>query len=257
MARDPRTEPVTARVFFVGVMFMCKNAKNQCEVGFFPCPLHSPVIKTREFRSGKPTGLEVSYPVVKDMYIRAINPETPGIAIHRDPGNPTDFGFVPDFDYFHGNPVRVRLNLLNGRVGITSGLLYTHELTLNEYDLVDWSVDPSGVRVTRIGKMAKTPALNIACLDGVNSGVDIVENVTGQVLTHLPKQPNTHYEIEITNDCGDPPADQTDYRLYYSVVYAPDTRKFDFKQAVRDPSPEVCLETWLSGTNTLGLDVKP
>src|ERR1044072_6171349 len=96
---DPRTNPVTARVIFEGVMLMCINQERQYETGMIQCPNHQPTINIVEATVGyNPEEHNIEWPAGHDLIIRVNNPENEGVTLLNAPGEETDFSNVIDLE---------------------------------------------------------------------------------------------------------------------------------------------------------------
>jgi hypothetical protein len=288
---DPRTDPVTARIIFKGVMLMCINEYQQCEVGMIKCPVHIPKITIRELQSdGTATEDELYWDTESDLIFKVNNPQTEGVNLHQ-PGDDTDFSNVLDLEGsdFHDERLDVNKEYLEGRrLGLTAGTLYTNKLTVNEFNLVTWTYpnDP-GRPVKNLGRIAEEVGLNILCRDEPGSGISILDSSSGAVIRELPSSDGTTYEIEVNNDCrraNEQPAAAegtaslaaegseeeslaapsvgSDFRFFYGVVTASDGRQFDIVEQTDAalppmPSPGACEVGHLSQTNSLGVRFRP
>jgi hypothetical protein len=293
MYPDPRTNPVTARVIFEGVMLMCINQLQQYEVGMIQCPLHQPKINIVESTIGFDSKEhDIVWPEGHDLVFRVNNPETEGVTLFQNPGSATDFSKVIDLESpaFHADGVTVETELLQGRrLVITAGTVYSHKLSDVEFDLLTWENENEiGTPVgTALGHIADQIGIKIACRDEPLGGIDLVDYTTGTVIESLSKR-NTSYVITINNDCrqedsgpegplepvedpgietGPPPPEPTngtDFRFYYGLLSSTDGRKFDLSIRVEDededeeetgpaPSPGACEATFLGQTDGLGL----
>lgn len=277
MNPDPTNEPVTARMIFTGVMLMCINDDKQCEVGMIRCPNHEPKITIRELTSGAQTKeYDLPWPTNHDLIFKVNRAEADGVDTHPDATGDYDFNKVIDLEGpdLHNGQVIVSTTLLNGRrLGLTSGKLYTYKPNDDEFDLLTWTdaKDP-GTKVKTLGKTAEQVGLNIVCRNEPGSGIDILDNITGEIVTSLLTLADTTYEVEVNNDCARPEDETatnlaapptptaligTDFRFYYDVIRSQDGRKFDLKESVNPsappiPSPGICELAYLSKTRTLG-----
>lgn len=289
MYPDPRTNPVTARVIFEGVMLMCINQLQQYEVGMIQCPLHEPKINIVESTIGSNSKEhDIVWPAGHDLIFRVNNPETEGVTLFQNPCSVTDFSNVIDLESpdFHADGVTVETELLQGRrLAFTAGTVYAHKLSDVEFDLFTWENEnemgsPVG---TYLGHIADQIGIKIVCRDEPVGGIDLIDYTTGTVIESLSKR-DTSYVITINNDCrredsgpegppepianphhetGQPspePANGTDFRFYYGLLKSRDGRKFDLSIRVEDeeetgpaPSPGACEATFLGQTDGLGL----
>jgi len=278
MAQDPTTEKVTARVVFVGVMFGCINTDDhnnkRYEIGMIECPPeHSPEIRiTKNGDASKP----FTWPEGHDLIFKVVNPKEKGVRLHLPEDDPRSFSFVLDVEGpdLHSEGIKVDTARFYGRrIGVTDGLLYTHELT-EVLDLNTWTeAHPQGTFVKTFGKIAKQVGLNIECPEGEENGIEIVDAVTGERLGDwMPALPGVQYTIDVNNDCAratnDPtpnpstPGSGSDFRLNYKVISpadTKDTRRFDFvrklERGVRPPpNPDVCNQSGGGRTTSIGFD---
>lgn len=281
MNGNPTTDPVTAKIIFTGVMLTCINRKNQYEVGMIQCPVHQPTITVVTKRNGvDEKSVEIVWPSGHDLLFQVTNPETEGVSPYPAASTDTDFERIIDLEgpYLHHQGVNVRTELLQGRrLGVTAGRLYTYQLSDGEFDLTTWNDETDEGRVVRsLGRIADKIGLNVNCREGSDSGIRIVDLESGETVKDglLPALPGTTYEIDVDNDCradaggAEPlpdapplpaPSIGSDFRFYYDFVEANDGLKFDLAFRVNpnqppDPSPDACENTFLSQTDTLGLN---
>jgi hypothetical protein len=260
MPEDPTTANVTARIIFRGVMLMCINRNNHCEVGVIPCPQHKPEIKIQTHTSGG-TVSDDPRPITNDLFIQVVNPTSEGVT-RRNEGDNQDFRFVPDLEggIFHGDKVNVFPERFRARLAVNAGLLHSPTL-LDELEIIQWSEDNiKGTRQGRFIRIAHDVTLNIDCRDGRGSGINIIDTVTRRPIRELPKLSGTTYTIVIDNDCrgDDLGPDETDFRLYYKVIESRDGKRFDvLKRDVTAPAPRACETGLLGTTDTFGFSFEP
>jgi len=255
MPSDPSTEVVTSRMFFCGVMLMCINERQECEVGIIEDdPHHRPTLRIDTFLKNVKIQEGLPFPITRDLFIKVVKPVTPGVRLFLDPGGDHDFGLVPDLEgpKLHGVLANVNTSLLAARLRITDGLLYTDKPTPKLYDLIEWTNwDPQGqvVLPTPYGKLAMKVAMNIDFQDRV----EITDGTT--LIATMQKATDLRYEIHVENDCDGVPSVPvgSDFRLYYDVISPADGRKLDFRENGIGPFPEACEEAYLSQTHSLGL----
>jgi hypothetical protein len=269
MSDSPKNEPVTARILFSGVMIACINKNGQYEVGMVVCPEHSPTIKVSHSDNGGPASgqTEIPWPAGDDLIFKVYNPIADGVSIHPNTDQDTSFHRVLDMEGFllHRGRVTVNPGPLQGRrLAVTAGQLYTHELSEEKYDLLTWENpgDP-GVLRGHIGQIARKVGLNVLCSSGEGSGIQLLNHNTGDEIYSMPAVNGRSYEVEIDNDCtrssGSPAQIGTDFRYFYDqgFVTSPDGFKFDLGYTASTsapvPSPDVCENTFLSLTDTLGM----
>jgi len=269
MSDSPSNEPVTARILFSGVMIACINKNRQYEVGMVVCPEHSPTIRISQSDNGGPASgpTEIPWPAGNDLIFVVRNPIVNGVSIHPNKDQDTSFHRVLDMEgiLLHRGRVKVNPGPLQGRrLAVTAGKLYTHEISEEKYDLLTWDnpVDPGVVR-GHIGQIARTVGLNILCSSGEGSGIQLLNHNTGSEIYPMPAVSGRSYEVKIDNDCskgsGSPAQIGTDFRYFYSqgIVTSPDGIKFDLwystSSSAPEPSPDVCENTFLSLTDTLGM----
>jgi hypothetical protein len=280
MSENPKTDIVTARIIFVGVMFGCINEDQRYEVGMVNCPKHHPTIQIAD-----PSGHEstISWPAGHDLIFRVVNPEKKGVAKHLPEVDRflTSFNFVVDVEGpdLHSEGIEVNFEAMQGRrIGVTDGLLYTHELT-KFLDLMTW-INPEDKNKfeKNFGVITKTLGLNIVC-GGGKGQVDLVDAATGETLHPMPAVPNKTYTIVINNDCNQPNLEAlnskapdlddvqasdklapgaSDFRFTYKVITPRNSKDphYDFQlnpEQEPDPNPDVCNPTGGGKTKTIGL----
>jgi hypothetical protein len=282
MPRHPKDEPVTVRVVFKGLMLGCINTDTdnmRYEMGMIPCEGHVPSI-TKSTNGGSPA--PIAWPAGRDLIIKVINPLQDGI--RRYPVSPV--GVVPEADFklvldvegpdLHNRGININTEALSGkRIGVTAGLFYTHEPTV-ELDLYEWvNSEDVGTPVKHFGRIAKHTGVNIVCHEGADNGVAIIDASTGDTLPHgwMPALPDVTYELVVDNDClkdvdagtivrpSNLPAG-SDFRFLYQVMSprdADDVRRFDFARTyatsgVQFFNPDTCNGSTGGGTRTIGLD---
>jgi hypothetical protein len=260
---NPNAADVTATIHLKGVMLLCINKANHCELGFIPCGMHRPVINISEIATGVPVVVHDPIPVDKDIYFKVIEPLTEGVKC-RNVGNDTDFRFVPDFEgSLHGDKVNVDTTKLLARLGVTAGELYSYQISKPEYDLMSWpKANPAafGTKVKKHGKITMDLALDIVCKQINGSRIDIIDNSSGEPLDSLKRKDGVLYVIDIDSTCessSDPYP--SDFRLYYTsnVIKAKDEKQFDFKSiTAAAPTPEICQPGTTGKTDTFGLSTK-
>ncbi len=259
MFEDPSSANVTARIRFKGVMLMCINSRNQCEVGILDCPKHEQPKLIIE----PPTGGSTEIDIINNLFIEVVNPQTEGVSRRRE-GDLRDFCFVPDVEGadLHADKVDVHNDRFRVKLAVTAGLLYTHTMHKERYNLVEWTeLNPRGMVLGLFPKIADDPGLNIVCRDEAGSGIAITDTVT-QERTWLPRLPDMTYTITILNDCetDDLPDETTDFRLYYDVISPSDERRYDFDIITRAEfrtAPRICEAAFLGITDTLGFPPQP
>lgn len=277
MSFDPRKETVTARIILDGVMLMCINRNTWCELGVIKCPKHPAIIEVKTNvgnNSSKP--VEVPWPKGHDLLFNVKESKDPGVSPHPKAAGEYSFSKILDLEgnKCHKQRMPVLTHSLDGRrLGVTAGRLYTHSLTLDDLELMEWiePSDPGTIVKPPLGKIAKEVGINIRCREVSGAGIDILDTVTGEVLAKLPVAPNTWYEINVNNDCREEEVAEwkrgktkkakvtpvgTDFRYFYNIVISPSAKKFDLHKIpkpVTAPFPGVCETILLSKTETLGL----
>jgi len=269
MRNDPRTEPVTVRVLFTGVMLACLNERKHYEVGMIRCPKHEPKITV--YKDGSQIlcitqdpkdKVCLQWPKGHDLTFKVINPDSDEVSPHPKTDQDTDFKRVIDLEGFllHRDGVKVHKSKLSGRrLAVTAGKLYTHELSQVAFDLFTWTKDnDTGTFQIPIGQIARSVGLNIQCQKKAGSAIEIIDIQTKSTIYSLPASDGQSYEIHVENDCrkdrGNRPEAGTDFRFFYQqgVVASSDGLKFDLGIARAKRSPDACENTFLSQTNELG-----
>lgn len=281
MAGNPKTDPVTAKIIFSGVMLACINSKKQYEVGMVRCPNHDPKITVLTKVGDKASKELVVWPLGHDLKFDVINPDEEGVSKYPTDDRDLTFDRVIDLESpdLHSEGVTVNTDRLQGRrLAVTAGRLYSDRLTDVDFTLLSWTDenDP-GAPIKFVGKIARDVGLNIVCRNEANSGIRITDLDTGEVIRQLPMRDDTSYQILIDNDCrkagGTLPDLGTDFRYLYSqdLVTSSDGVKYDLgyglnsneenSDADSEPinaahpplaSPDACENTFLSHTSTLG-----
>ena len=259
---NPGNEKVTARIMFKGVMLMCIDKDQRCEVGFIKCPNHQPAIDITTYVGSTHTTTPLNYVPGHDLIFKVSQPSQSGVHRYRNVLSDSAFSKVIDLEgtKCHHHKIGVHTDRLNGRLGVTDGKLYSYKLTANKFDLMAWN-DPSdpGSKVMTLGKIAETVGLNIYCRNTQGAGIDIIDATTGVHYPPLPAGSDVWYEIGIDNDCtkysheseNTRKQEGTDFRYFYSVVDSPDRKKFDLRVNVSvrpKPFPGVCETVFLGKT---------
>jgi hypothetical protein len=265
MNTDPRTEPVTARILFIGVMLSCINKNGHYEVGIIQCPEHvDPKITIRGLKSDVVINEDdLSWPEGHDLMFKVVNPVEDSVSPYPSGDAETDFKRVVDLEEprLYKDGIVVNTDLLNGkRLGVTAGKLYAHRLTDDDVNLVTWEEpeDAGVLALENFGQIADQVGLNILC--NKDGRIDILDAETGETLRSIEALPEMSYEIEVNNDCfreedepifqpdaepslnvtdaeagmptpdpdPDPQIVGTDFRFYYSVIDTKGAPKFDF-----------------------------
>jgi hypothetical protein len=270
MNGDPRTEAVTARIIFKGVMLACINRKGQYEVGMVRCPNHEPKITITQNEGGSATVYEPTWPQGHDLLFKVNNPGVNGVSRHPTTNMSMRFDRVIDMEgfLFHRGRVTVHPEPLQGRrLAVTAGTLFTDTLSTKEFDLVTWTndSDPGTIR-GHIGKIAQWVGLNIQCGNEAGSGIQLIDIETNGEIFPMPALNGRTYAMEIDNDCtkngGSPAEIGSDFRYFYrqGFVTSSDGLMFDLDYdktpgpgGAPAPSPDACENTFLSLTDTLGI----
>ncbi len=280
MNGDPRTEPVTAKILFKGVMLTCINARRHYEVGLIRCPVHEPEISIEVNQNGTVSTRNIVWPNGHDLLFQVINPYSEGVSPFPSAGSDLGFGRIIDLEGpdLHKTGVVVNKESLRGRrLGVTAGRLYTHALSEVDFNLMTWTdANDEGTVVKPLGTIADQIGLNIVCPEGAENGIRLLDLNTGETVAggEMPALPGRFYTIRVLNDCSQDanaevpaeeqplpsPAIGTDFRFYYDFVESRDGLKYDldFEGAPGPdgepmPSPGACENSFLSQTDTLGL----
>jgi hypothetical protein len=270
MNPDPRTEPVTARMIFRGLMLMCINDDRRLELGMIKCPKHNPLITITTHNGTITDEQTLPWAVDHDLIFKVNNPYENQVVPHPAASGDTEFSKIIDFEGpdFHEDGVIVETTALDGRrLGVTSGRVYSHLIKAADLDLLTWTdIKAPGEFKKNLGRITEDVGVNIFCRD--EAGIEIINPFTGETLLPLPTPQGTSYEITVDNDCskGDAPGPTrdiagTDFRFYYDVVTSRNGEKFDLAVRTADndagnlhpQAPGVCELSYLSQTKSLGL----
>src|SRR6267143_427923 len=227
MNSDPTNEPVTARVILRGLMLMCINDNQRLELGMIRCPRHTPLITINTLNSGANQNEQIIPWPDYDLVFKVNNPDDNEVIPHPEASGDFQFSKIIDLEGpdFHRDGVAVNTAALDGRrLGVSSGRVYSYKLKEQLLDLLTWTdITAPGVLKRNLGTITEDVGVNISCHD--DSGIEIINAVTGETLTSLPSPQGTSYVITVDNDCSreDAPGPGrdfagTDFRFYYDVV---------------------------------------
>lgn len=265
MAEDPRDALVTARIYFEGIMLICINADEHCEVGFIPCSRHKARMTVEIRGPGITPRFNKYYDITHDLYIQVVNPQTQGVVLQKD--GLRNLRCLPDLEgsRLHDSQVDVRIADLASRLAINAGTLYAHDLSVDSYELMKWDeIDRPGTRERTWGQLVDDLCLNVVCQNASGSEIRILnatdDSPNDRLIETLPRLPDpSFYEIHIENDCEGTSfgREASDFRFYYDVITAQDNLQYDLVKPPGAPSPHICESALLSRTDSLGLTFRP
>jgi len=248
----------TSVTSFEGLLLFCVNDQKQCELAFLSCKDHDLDLRVRVvLPNGSELPLQHKLDLRKDLLMEVVNPDHSGIDFFEDgefdrkkgKGDAEDARWIIDLEgaEFHDkalefipNPVSSVEAKLAPKLLITDGTIYTFGLP--EEQLARKRIDTVAGPVF-LGKAADIIGLNIACLDGGNSGVILSNKDVPESRLKLPKVDGIRYRIEFKNKCEIQAAQpgSTDFSLYYDVLKDPTNAdlKFDLSAALPKDDPKV------------------
>lgn len=231
----PVPDKPTIKLFFTGLQaFFFDSEGYSCRVGMHnQAPSHKLCFQVKVFYEGSERVIDLSDVASGfDIRLNVVNPKTPGVEPYRNgsferesPDNdPQDFRWVIGIrgKEFHGE-VPIDHTVLRPSFYTNNGLFYTQ-------DKVRARIIRKRDGIDKVAEIAEHIAANIDLQNG-NSEAVLTFGMNGEQSLHLRKEPNTRYEITISNDCPPSLALDSDFKFYYKAFLVPDDDQFDLTGA--------------------------
>lgn len=227
----------TIKLLFSGLQaFFFDRENTSCRVGIHnQAPNHRLFLKVRMLYSGSERSIDLSEAASGyDIRLNVVNPKMKGVEVYSNgrfdrnsaENDPQDFRWAIGIrsSEFHGE-VPIDHSVLQPSFYTNNGLFHTH-------NRIRARILRRRDRTDRVVEVAEHIGANIDLEDDDSEAI-LTFGMNGKQGLRLKKEPNTRYEITVSNDCPPSLGADSDFKLYYKAFLVAEDDQFDLTGAYR------------------------